>query len=336
MIVARFWSKHKETVVYEQQGKPRQLTIERWGFSNESIAHAQEVAKRRVFEAKEEFESKRHQRPKTFWSQWKREPKVPYNGAEGVPIREEILEERDETGVLTRNSYGAHCLNTQHMFIADIDKEGMSFRNEHLTSFLLIVSILTTFTVLLFSRMDLWVSLGGALLIGFPVALGLKFLAWHMYVFFSGGLKEVLKDRLTEHPSLSFRVYETPNGFRVIETSKPFVAASSFTQDLFKNLQTDPLYSKMCVQQKCFRARVSGKPWRMDMEKMPKAAWPIDSADKLHARNQWIKEYEVRAKDFASCRLLYTVGKDEQTPSTVFNTLQWHDQLCLNENNPLA
>jgi hypothetical protein len=41
-----------------------------------------------------------------------------WNG--GTPIREEVLERRDES-VMTRNSYGAHCLNTENVAIADID-----------------------------------------------------------------------------------------------------------------------------------------------------------------------------------------------------------------------
>src|SRR5690606_16621863 len=128
-MVGRFWGKHKQTVFYETHGKKRQLTIERWGWSNESVEKAHELARVRVQEAIDTWENTRHKHPVSFWQKWKKEPKVPYNGAEGVPIREEILEDRGETGVLTRNSYGAYCLNTQHMFIADIDKQGVTFRN---------------------------------------------------------------------------------------------------------------------------------------------------------------------------------------------------------------
>jgi hypothetical protein len=40
----------------------------------------------------------------------RRERKAAYNGASGVPIREEVLARVGET-VITRNGYGAHCLN---------------------------------------------------------------------------------------------------------------------------------------------------------------------------------------------------------------------------------
>jgi hypothetical protein len=49
-----------------------------------------------------------------------REPKVPYNGAVGVPIREEILA-RYGAAVITRNSHGARCLNTPDILFADVD-----------------------------------------------------------------------------------------------------------------------------------------------------------------------------------------------------------------------
>lgn len=49
-----------------------------------------------------------------------REPLVPYTGADGVPIREENLAEHGST-VITRNSYGARCLNTPDVLFADID-----------------------------------------------------------------------------------------------------------------------------------------------------------------------------------------------------------------------
>lgn len=43
-----------------------------------------------------------------------------YNGAQGVPIREEVLERHGDT-VITRNGYGAKCLNTPDVLFADVD-----------------------------------------------------------------------------------------------------------------------------------------------------------------------------------------------------------------------
>lgn len=49
-----------------------------------------------------------------------REENVGYNGTDGLPIREEILEEHGEV-VITRNAYGAHCLNTPNVLFVDMD-----------------------------------------------------------------------------------------------------------------------------------------------------------------------------------------------------------------------
>ncbi len=50
----------------------------------------------------------------------RREPKVPYNGADGVPIREEVLGRYGDE-VITRNAYGARCLNSPTALFADVD-----------------------------------------------------------------------------------------------------------------------------------------------------------------------------------------------------------------------
>lgn len=47
---------------------------------------------------------------------------MPYNGAEGVPIREEIVEVHGTT-IITRNAYGAGCLNTPDVLFVDLDFE---------------------------------------------------------------------------------------------------------------------------------------------------------------------------------------------------------------------
>ncbi|HLM52671.1 MAG TPA: hypothetical protein VK325_03545 [Pseudoxanthomonas sp.] len=53
----------------------------------------------------------------------RREPKRAYNGAEGLPIREEVIARHGES-VITRNSYGALCLNSPNAMFVDIDFYG--------------------------------------------------------------------------------------------------------------------------------------------------------------------------------------------------------------------
>jgi len=57
----------------------------------------------------------------------RREPKIPYKGAAGVPIREEIVSRHGET-IITRNAYGARCLNTPNVLFADVRYLGRRLR----------------------------------------------------------------------------------------------------------------------------------------------------------------------------------------------------------------
>jgi hypothetical protein len=52
----------------------------------------------------------------------RQEKRVSYNGSEGVPIREEVIQFHGDA-VVSRNIYGALCINTPDVLFADIDFE---------------------------------------------------------------------------------------------------------------------------------------------------------------------------------------------------------------------
>ena len=108
MIVPQYWAESRVQV--RREG--RQVTVRRFGWSDISPQDAQAQADTRAQEALERILSGENLR--------RREPKLAYNGAEGVPIREEIVSRQGET-VITRNVYGALCLNTPNVLFADID-----------------------------------------------------------------------------------------------------------------------------------------------------------------------------------------------------------------------
>ncbi|NDF01697.1 MAG: hypothetical protein EB034_26050, partial [Verrucomicrobia bacterium] len=99
MNIPRFWAEARAQ--HRERGK--QVTVRRFGWSATSESEAQANAQARADEALERLLAGEKLD--------RREPKVAYNGAEGVPIREEIIAEHG-TDVITRNSYGALCLNT--------------------------------------------------------------------------------------------------------------------------------------------------------------------------------------------------------------------------------
>lgn len=64
--------------------------------------------------------------------------------------------------------------------------------------------------------------------------------------------------------SQSWRLYETAGGFRLICTSMPVPWSDWWwdTRVLMRWLWADPEYIRLCQVQKCYRARLTPKPWR--------------------------------------------------------------------------
>ena len=108
MIVPQFWAEGR----IQERVAGKQITVRRYGWSDESPVAAQAHADQRTRDA---FDRIAHKGEKLE----RRERKLAYNGAEGVPIREEIVERHGDT-VVTRNGYGARCLNTPDVLFVDI------------------------------------------------------------------------------------------------------------------------------------------------------------------------------------------------------------------------
>lgn len=108
MIVPQYWAEARQ----QHRAAGKQITVRRFGWSDASEAEAQVHAEQRAGEALSQILA--------GVTLARREWKRPYNGSEGVPIREEIVS-RHGNAVVTRNGYGARCLNTPDVFFADID-----------------------------------------------------------------------------------------------------------------------------------------------------------------------------------------------------------------------
>ena len=108
MLVPRHWA---EARLQHREGR-RTVTVRRFGWSDESEAQAQAHAEARAREALD--------RVLAGEALPRNERRVAYNGADGMPIREEIVDRHGEA-IVTRNGYGALCLNTPDLLFADID-----------------------------------------------------------------------------------------------------------------------------------------------------------------------------------------------------------------------
>lgn len=152
------------------------------------------------------------------------------------PFREQVLQEitngaGETSAVVTRNSYGCLVLNTARVMFVDIDLPEPKRPG---------------FFQKLFGKSELATSRN-------PLdATLLKIENW-----------------TRQHPEWGWRIYRTRAGLRLLATQGLIEADSAVADDVFEALGADPLYRKLCRTQKCFRARLTPKPWRIGIRSKP-------------------------------------------------------------------
>ena len=138
-----------------------------------------------------------------------------------------------------------------------------------------------------------------------------------------------------ENPQWGWRVYRTFAGLRLLATNGLFAPDSLETEAVFEALGSDPLYRVLCKVQKCFRARLTPKPWRCDMQ-APQVRWPWASDEDERNFSDWRKSYELEIKNYATCQLVKIIGNPNIHPS-VKPIIGLHDKLsCVHTDLPLA
>lgn len=334
MIIPRYWA---EARLQHREGR-RQVTLRRFGWSDESDTAAQAHADARVREAMD--------RVLAGEDLPRRERRVAYNGAEGVPIREEIVDRHGDS-VITRNGYGALCLNTPDVLFADMDaSEGdLSFRH----GCTLIVMATIVFAVAL--RLAGMENLPAAIGIGFASASVLSWFIDRAYVRFvvrprartqreqwDADALARIRAFAESHQDWRLRVYRTPAGFRLLAMHRPFDPRDPEVQACFDALGVDTTYARMCFNQHCFRARISPKPWRIGLQRLHApyaAAWRAEHVE-LRERHEWIRRYDAAASRFASCRFVEALGQGGEAPEAIA-VREVHDLFCrADQDLPLA
>jgi len=314
MIIPRFWG--EESATHPNVGKS--VKVRRFGWSETSQEDAQAHASTRLKEALNRIRAGEKLQA--------RDRRVAYNGSEGVPIREEIVES-DGATVVTRNAYGARCLNSPNVLFADID-----FPTQTSCQLILIVTLQLVALALVIAWQKGSLLLAIVLLV-FAIGLG-QWIAWAIrksLIPSRGGEQEIAMDRIRRfvegNLEWSLRVYRTPLGLRIMGTHRLFDPNEKEVGEFFDAIGADPVYVRMCRSQLCFRARVSGKPWRMGIdEHLRGGVWPVTN-ERLLIRNRWIERYEEVSKNYASCEFIETLGNGKMD-SDVKSVLQWHDLLC--------
>lgn len=316
MIVPEFWAEAR----LQQRHGGRPVTVRRFGWSDDSEQAAQQHANERAAEAMRRIIAGE--------SPHRRDRKIPYGGADGLPIREQIVE-RHGDAVVTRNSYGARCLNTPNVLFADIDFAEPA-ASSGLKALIVGPLLLLAATIGLAHSWPL-----GACAAGLAFAIGLPLARWvaRRQLAAAGGPEALARARMdafvATHPDWHLRLYRTPAGFRALVMQQTFDPQQSEVEEFFDALGSDPIYRIMCRNQNCFRARLSPKPWRIgisDHLRPRPGVWPV-KAEHLPRRERWIAAYEHAAQGYAACEFVTALGSNQVDP-VVAALQQFHDARC--------
>lgn len=303
----------------------RQRVIRRFGWSDTGADEARANAERRAHDALRELQAGKQVA--------QREQKLPYGGS-GLPIREQILARNGDV-VITRNSYGAHCLNVPDVLFADVDHEprlpawaerlfALAIRGIGAVAFAAVIALA-------------WWGHGklacAGVLLGFaaPVALLVAMVALRRRPTTAAASRARaiahIRAVANDEEGMRIALYETPLGWRLLALHRPFDPAGADARTLLRTFGSDPAYVQMCELQACFRARTSGKPWRMNVRHIrPRpGVWPVHP-DRVALRQAWIAEYEAAAVHFAACRFLEELGDGRVDPRCA-EVQRIHDEL---------
>jgi hypothetical protein len=222
-----------------------------WGWSDQSVAAAEEDGKRRL------------ERVLAWLSGGQQGERHRY-GYPDRPMREEVVRDFPGDGgqrqaVVTRNSYGCLVLNTDRLVFVDVDEEtptGGGWWKRRRGG--------DEFEPRIRERMERWVE---------------------------------------AHPTWGWRAYRTRAGARLMAVHAPMGPSDPGVLEAFETFGADPLYRKLCERQRCFRARLTPKPWRCGSGRPP-YRWPWKNDQVKEAFESWQTRYLKGASQVATCRFL--------------------------------
>jgi hypothetical protein len=208
------------------------------------------------------------------------------------PFREQVLRELKNpagelVGVVTRNSYGCLVLNTSHVMFIDVDLPEPRRGGGFFSR--------------LFGKPQ-------------PVPAGRP----------EDAVLVKAESWSRNHREWGWRIYRTRAGLRLLATHALFEPDVAATDGVFDALGADPLYRQLCITQKCFRARLTPKPWRCGLYRKAER-WPWLDA-KAEARfHKWLAVYESKSSPYATCATIRKPGSADIHPDVQL-VLAVHDE----------
>lgn len=104
---------------------------------------------------------------------------------------------------------------------------------------------------------------------------------------------------------LGVRAYRTAAGLRGLVTSATFDPKASSA--LLHDAGSDPLYVKLCEVQESFRARLTPKPWRVEL-RPPPVRWPFEDEGVEHQFRAWTARYDAACAGRVACHFVEAIG----------------------------
>jgi hypothetical protein len=259
-----------------------------------------------------------------------------------------------DDAVLTRNSYGALCLNTPNVLFADVDVDDEEPGSWTWFAIFLITTGLSTLVYRWMTDRGVCCEKSSSRI---TLILLLAFAGFMIATFVVSNVDQAVRGRKATrlskrenaalqsirefakaHPDWGLRVYRTPAGFRVLASHATFDASQREVAECFSSLRVDSVYRRMCQNQQCFRARLTAKPWRAGISahlRPRPGVWPVKE-EQMPVRAAWVAEYERVASGFAACRFVETLGNSAVHPD-VRPVIDLHDSLSrANTELPLA
>ncbi|WP_106505894.1 hypothetical protein [Brachybacterium timonense] len=250
-------------------GRAADLTA--WGWSQDDPAQARTRAQERLTRLVQRWRSGEIRASEAYYPD--------------MPVREQVLDQvRAADGTLlaevTRNRYGARCLVTDAVFIADVDlpdepsaQRGASPKR---------------------SFMDR--------LLGRPAPQPEPAAAPATDPAEAAAIERVLT-AVAPHPQWDVRIYRTRAGLRVVICGSDLQPREDATSELFTAMAVDPLYARLCRNQGTYRARLTAKPWRLRGVETPRISWPAASDQEQQRVQRWVTTYEGVAAGTQVCAL---------------------------------
>jgi hypothetical protein len=109
------------------------------------------------------------------------------------------------------------------------------------------------------------------------------------------------------NPDWRWHLYRTKGGIRLMAVHRPIPPSDPVVQRVFDTFNADPLYRRLCENQRCYRARLTPKPWRCGADRPPDR-WPWKNQEAEQKFRVWDQQYTTVMRPFATCRFLGKVG----------------------------